>query len=162
MRDVNFRVRNKAFWSWRAGTTLRRPYLQEKEYIMRKLCPYRRHFPAGHIYTSKWGSFNILWSSAALLPDESLRFVHPSCLEDISLFRAILQHGTSSSGQWESNLEFPLTQPPFFRRSNRGGARGTSSQLKAGGKNGHERKNWEVKPFSIWTFSPQCYFFFPL
>lgn len=158
MRDVNFRVRNEAFWSRRAGTTLRRPDLQEKEYIMRKLCPYRRHFPAGHIYTSKWGSFNILWSSAALLPDESLRFVHPSCLEDIGLFRAILQHGTSSSGQWESNLEFPLTQPPFFRRSNRGerAAPRHSSRQEAKTAMRERTGRWN----RIWTFSPHCYFFF--
>lgn len=81
---------------------------------MQKLCPYRQHFGAGLIYTSKWGSFNILWSSAALLVDDSACFVHPSCLEDISLFRAILKHCTSSSGQWKSNLEFPLTQLSFF------------------------------------------------
>lgn len=80
---------------------------------MQKLCPFRQHFRAGLIYTSKWGSFNILWSSTALLADESARFVHPSCLEDIGLFRAILKHCTSSSGQWKSNLEFPLTQPSF-------------------------------------------------
>ena len=80
---------------------------------MQKLCPFRQHFRAGLIYTSKWGSFNILWSSTALLADESARFVHPSCLEDIGLFRAILKHCTSSSGQWKSNLEFPLTQLSF-------------------------------------------------
>lgn len=40
-------------------------------------------------------------------------FVQPSCLEDISLFRAILKLCTPSSGQWKSNLKFPLTQLLF-------------------------------------------------
>lgn len=162
MRDVNFRVRNEAFWSRHTGTTLRRPDLQEKEYIMRKLCPYRRHFPAGHIYTSKWGSFNILWSSAALLPDESLRFVHPSCLEDIGLFRGHFTARHIIIRSMGKQPWIPFDTTAFFQALKQGGARGTSSQLKAGGKNGHERKNWEVKPFSIWTFSPRCYFYFSL
>lgn len=50
--------------------------------------PYYQHLD-NLIYTSKWGSFNILWSSAALLADESLPSAHPPYLEDMLLFRAI-------------------------------------------------------------------------
>lgn len=76
---------------------------------MQKWCPYYQHFLDGLIYTSKWGSFNILWSSAALLLDESPRYAPPSHLEDILFVRAIFKPHTSSSpsGRWKGNLEFP-------------------------------------------------------
>ena len=129
---------------------------------MQKLCPFRQHFRVGLIYTSKWGSFNILWSSTALLADESARFVHPSCLEDIGLFRAILKHCTSSSGQWKSNLEFPLTQPSFSCTQT---SASVHHLVAAQGKEAKRRKTairgtWEAKIFKYFNNSNCIFIFF--
>lgn len=71
----------------------------------------------GLIYTSKCGSFNILWSSPHCWADETPCFVHPTCLEDIRVFRTILKKSRTSwpRCQWERNLELSFIR---FRQKN--------------------------------------------